>query len=264
MVQAVIWPRCSGGLVSWPEASSHPATTLPAGEPKVARTWAAPAPSHRARARPDRSPLARAVPTGAGSAAAEPHGRCACPRPAPGPRLARRGTSSGRTDGRQRSAGQECGCHATRIQAMARSVGRAQGVAVQPGSPREPRGPRRAGGYRGHRGHFLGRLPRRRRQLPRRRTTVAASTGHAAEASLRRCNAARSAATRPPQTPCWPIVQCRSASSRHAPRTGQARQIARVAAAAPAAARQRLVIAGNLVGAFSGPVLMIWCLAGCR
>jgi len=33
--------------------------------------------------------------------------------------------------------------------------------------------------------------------------------------------AARSAATRPPQTPCWPISQCRSDSARHSARTTQ-------------------------------------------
>ena len=116
MVQAVIWPRCSGGLVSLPEASSHTATTLPAGEPKVARTWAAPVPSHRARAGEDQQRPSFRLPGGV-------------------------------------AAGVKSGVH---------------------------------------------------------------------------------------------------------------RNPVRVAAAAPAAARQRLVIAGNLVGAFSGLVLMIWCLAGCR
>ena len=64
------------------------------------------------------------------------------------------------------------------------------------------------------------------------------------EASHRRRNAARSAATRPPQTPCWPIVQCRSASSRHAPRTGQAVQIA-MAPAASRRAASASVLTGN-------------------
>ena len=56
------------------------------------------------------------------------------------------------------------------------------------------------------------------------------------EASHSWRSAARSAGTKPPQTPCWPMVQCRSASSRHAPRTGQAVQIATASAASRRAA----------------------------
>src|SRR5258705_3175604 len=50
-------------------------------------------------------------------------------------------------------------------------------------------------------------------------------------AGHRRRSRARSVATRPPQTPCWPMSQCRSDSSRHCARTGQLVQTAIAAAA---------------------------------
>jgi len=50
-------------------------------------------------------------------------------------------------------------------------------------------------------------------------------------ASIWRRRLARSAATMPPQTPCWPTSQCRSESARHWLRTGQSLQMAIAAAA---------------------------------
>jgi hypothetical protein len=50
-------------------------------------------------------------------------------------------------------------------------------------------------------------------------------------AGTRRRNPARSAATRPPQIPCWPMSQCCRDSVRQWPRTGQVAQIAIAAAA---------------------------------
>jgi hypothetical protein len=69
-------------------------------------------------------------------------------------------------------------------------------------------------------------------------------TGRIVLGCLRRRNAARSAGTRPPQTPCWPISQCRSDSSRHWVRTRQVVQTV-IAAAASWRALSASALTGN-------------------
>jgi hypothetical protein len=174
MVQAVIRPRCSGGLVSLPEASSH-GYHAAGGRPKVARTWAAPVPSHRARARPDRSPLARAVQPGARASRVVLRAR-------QGIAVTVVTSSAGCRDG-------DASCPAGVPRSLLRPAVLRRRASV--GATRHVRPPR---------GH------------PRRRA--------------------------------GPIVQCRSASSRHAPRTGQARQTA-MAAAASRRAASAAVLTGN-------------------
>ena len=73
-----------------------------------------------------------------------------------------------------------------------------------------------------------------------------------ADASRWRRTAARSAGTRPPQTPCWPILQCRIDNSRHARRTEQAAQTA-IASAASRRAASASVLTGNHSSGSSEP-----------
>jgi hypothetical protein len=69
-------------------------------------------------------------------------------------------------------------------------------------------------------------------------------TGRIVLGCFRRRNAARSAGTIPPQTPCWPISQDRSDSSRHWVRTKQVTQTV-IAAAASWRALPASALAGN-------------------
>jgi hypothetical protein len=69
-------------------------------------------------------------------------------------------------------------------------------------------------------------------------------TGRIVLGCFRRRNAARSAGTIPPQTPCWPISQDRSDSSRHWVRTKQVTQTV-IAAAASWRALSAWALAGN-------------------
>jgi uncharacterized delta-60 repeat protein len=69
-------------------------------------------------------------------------------------------------------------------------------------------------------------------------------TGRIVLGCFRRRNAARSAGTIPPQTPCWPISQNRSDSSRHWVRTKQVTQTV-IAAAASWRALPASALAGN-------------------
>jgi hypothetical protein len=111
-------------------------------------------------------------------------------------------------------------------------------------------------------GQCLGRSPVDRAKQSMNSTLVPAlansSTSSAWQANLRpagsyvcpRCGRARrrirarSAATRPPQTPCWPMSQRRRDSVRQWPRTGQVVQIA-IAAAASWLAWRGSALTGN-------------------
>ena len=106
----------------------------------------------------------------------------------------------------------------------------------------------------------IGRPPARRRHLPLRRAhgrraedrrtappSAAARRGPLripSRSGQRRRSSARSAGMRPPQTPCWPISQCRSDSSRHWARTGQAMQVP-IAVAASRRATSGVGLTGN-------------------
>jgi hypothetical protein len=131
MVRSVIWLGCSGGLVSLPEASSHTVTALPAASPRRR------GPCRCAGRRQDPA----IVPAGRGrgdwgaeSTPAEPPGRCACPRPAPGPRSSRRGTSSAPAPmAASGPPARNAASSAMRIQVMARSVALRRGLPSSPG-----------------------------------------------------------------------------------------------------------------------------------
>jgi putative Mn2+ efflux pump MntP len=76
------------------------------------------------------------------------------------------------------------------------------------------------------------------------RTLISALPIPLRSAAIRRRSSARSAATRPPQTPCWPMSQCRSDSARHSARTRQELQMA-IAAAASWRALPASALTGN-------------------